>query len=78
MLLEIMQNVYPGSWFSFMVLLYGRVRYMVGHSIFSEHSFLGFYRSSPPEVVRKGALKICSKYAGRHPCQSVVSIMLLK
>ena len=34
--------------------------------------------SSPPEVVLgKGALKICSKFTGEHPCRSVISIKLL-
>ena len=37
------------------------------------------YRSSHPEVfLKKGVLKICSKFAGEHPCQSVISIKLLK
>ena len=32
-------------------------------------------RSSPQEVfLRKGVLKICSKFAGEHPCRSVISI----
>ena len=31
-------------------------------------------RSSPPEVfLRKGVLKICSKFTGEDPCQSVIS-----
>ena len=35
-------------------------------------------RSSHPEVfLRKGVLKICSKFTGEHPCQSVISIKLL-
>ena len=35
-------------------------------------------RSSLPEVfLRKGALKICSKFTGEHPCRSVTSIKLL-
>ena len=35
-------------------------------------------RSSPPAVfLRKGALKICSKFTGEHPCWSVISIKLL-
>ena len=34
-----------------------------------------FYRSSPPELLLwKDALKICSKFTGEHPCQSVISI----
>ena len=35
-------------------------------------------RSSPPEVfLEKGVLKICIKFTGEYPCQSVVSIKLL-
>ena len=35
------------------------------------------FRSSPPEVfLRKGVLKICSKFTGEHPCRSVISIKL--
>ena len=35
------------------------------------------YRSSRPEVfLRKGALKIYSKFSGEHPCRSVISIKL--
>ena len=34
--------------------------------------------SSRPEVfLRKGVLKICSKFTGEHPCRSVISIKLL-
>ena len=34
-------------------------------------------KSSHPEVLlRKGVLKICSKFTGEHPCQSVISIKL--
>ena len=34
-------------------------------------------RSSRPEVfLRKGVLKICSKFTGEDPCQSVISIKL--
>ena len=37
-----------------------------------------FCRSSRQEVLwRKGVLKICSKFTGGHPCQSVISIKLL-
>ena len=33
------------------------------------------YRNSRPEVfLGKGALKICSKFTGENPCQSVISI----
>ena len=35
-------------------------------------------RSSHPEVfLKKGVLKICSKFTGEHPCRSVISIKLL-
>ena len=34
------------------------------------------YRSSPPEILflGKDVLKICSKFTGEHPGQSVISI----
>ena len=36
------------------------------------------FRRSPPKVfLGKGFLKICSKFTGEHPCQSVVSIKLI-
>ena len=35
------------------------------------------YRSSRPEVsLEKAVLRICSKFTGEHPCQSVISIKL--
>ena len=35
-------------------------------------------RSSHQEVfLRKGVLKICSEFKGKHPCRSVISIKLL-
>ena len=35
------------------------------------------FRSSHPEVsLRKGVLKICSKFTGEHPCRNVISIKL--
>ena len=40
-----------------------------GHSI-------GHYRDSPPEVFLRKDIKICSKFTGKHPCQSMVSIKL--
>ena len=37
------------------------------------------FRRSPPAVfLRKGVLKICSKFTGEHPCRSGISIKLLK
>ena len=36
------------------------------------------FRSSPAEVfLRKGVLKICSKFTREHPCRSVISVKLL-
>ena len=36
------------------------------------------YRSKRPKVfLRKGVLKICSKFTAEHPCQSAISIKLL-
>ena len=40
-------------------------------------SKLYLFRSSRPEVfLRKGVLKICSKFTGEHPYRSVISIKL--
>ena len=37
-----------------------------------------YFGSSHPEVFRgKGVLKICSKFTGKNPCRSVISIKLL-
>ena len=33
--------------------------------------------SRPKVFLGKGALKICSKFRGEHPCRSVISIKLL-
>ena len=36
------------------------------------------FRSNQPEVfLGKDVLKICSKFTGKHPCRSVISIKLL-
>ena len=33
------------------------------------------FRNSPPEVfLEKGVPKVCSKFTGKQPCQSVISI----
>ena len=41
------------------------------------NSTVTWYRSSYQEMfLRKGVLKICSKFTGEHPCQSVISIKL--
>ena len=35
------------------------------------------FRSSPPRVfLRKGVLKVCSKFTGEYPCPSVISLKL--
>ena len=40
--------------------------------------FFDVVRSSRPEVLlRQGALKICSKFTGEHPCRSAISIKLI-
>ena len=37
-----------------------------------------FLQKQPPKgVLRKGFLKICSKFTGEHPCQCAISIKLL-
>ena len=43
------------------------------------HIFLQslIYKSSRPEVyLRKGALKVCSKFTGEYPCRNAISIKL--
>ena len=38
---------------------------------------MSIFRSSHPEVfLRKGVLKICSKFTGEHPCRSAILIKL--
>ena len=45
--------------------------------LFAENLVDDKYRSSHPEVfLRKGVLKICSKFTGEHPCRSAISIKL--
>ena len=46
-------------------------------SITKPQEFDRTFRSSRPEVfLRKGVLKICSKFAEEHPSRSVISIKL--
>ena len=46
--------------------------------LYHHHASIKINSSSPPEVfLGKGVLKICSKFTGEHPCQSVISIKLL-
>ena len=43
-----------------------------------QYQIVRLLRSSYPEVfLRKGVLKICSKFTGEHPCQSTISMKLL-
>ena len=45
--------------------------------LFSPKPTITCYRSSHTEVfLRKGVLKICSKFTGEHPCRSVISYKL--
>ena len=37
---------------------------------------LSLYKRPPQVILGKGVLKICSKFTGEHPCQSVISIKL--
>ena len=39
-------------------------------------SILTRYNSRPEVFLRKGVLKICSKFTGEYPCRSVISIEL--
>ena len=39
-------------------------------------NYFSTHRSSPPGVVRKGVLKICSQFKREHPCQSATLIQL--
>ena len=52
----------------------------IQHAKFSGHCFymnISIYRNSHPEVVlRRGVLKICTKFTGEHPCRSVTSLKL--
>ena len=44
----------------------------------SHNNHVLMYRSNRPEVfLKKGILKICSKFTGEHPYRSVISIKLL-
>ena len=50
---------------------------LLNHVVLQIFKFLIISRSSHPEVfLEKGVLKICSKFTGEHPCQSVISIKL--
>ena len=48
------------------------------HSLDVNIRLVDIDRSSRPQVfLRKGVLKICSKFTGEHPCRSVILIKLL-
>ena len=56
------------------------VSYLTQHHLLAPTSTSRSYqsRSSHSAVfLRKGVLKVCSKFTGEHPCQSVISIKLL-
>ena len=44
--------------------------------LFSENLVMLFKSSRPEMFLTKGVLRICSKFTGEHPCQSVTSIKL--
>ena len=51
--------------------------YYIPEVLFLYHEVM-IPRSSPSMVfLVKGVLKICSKFTGEHPCQSVISIKLV-
>ena len=57
------------------------VSYLTQHHLLAPTSTSRSYqsRSSHSAVfLRKGVLKVCSKFTGEHPCQSVISATLLK
>ena len=51
--------------------------YMINRRKTGEESFPNFRSSRPEMFLGKDVLKICSKFAGEHPCQSAISIKLL-
>ena len=54
-----------------------RVNYSPRVSLCYNYSFLYEFQKQPSEgILRKGNLKICSKFTGEHPCQSIISIKL--
>ena len=56
------------------------VSYLTQHHLLAPTSTSRSYqsRSSHSAVfLRKGVLKVCSKFTGEHPCRSVISIKLL-
>ena len=58
---------------SFMQCKRQPIRQLIVHGVYIQI----IYRNSHPEVfLKKGVLKICSKFTGEHPCQSVLSIEL--
>ena len=59
--------------------LYTRKKYSIYFMLpLHQIHYFTIFRSSHPKVfLRKGVLKICSKFTGEHPCRSVMSITLL-
>ena len=58
--------------------LYAKCRYAFNnnHSVLSNGKW-SIRRSHPEVFLRKGILKICSKFTGEHPCCSMISIKQL-
>ena len=66
-------KIYP--WNVYVTPLYKIIASMADHN---QRRCQDLHRNSRPQVfLGKGALKICSKFTGEHPCRSVISIKLL-
>ena len=67
----------PKRWYINFIITHVRKVMSFDYSNFLRYTFSVLFRSSRPEVfLRKGVLKICSKFAEEHPCRSVISIKL--
>ena len=65
----------PKSWMTSYVMQTVLTRF--NRKLLFEQRTITLFRSSPSEVyLRKGVLKICSKFEGEHPCRSAISIKL--
>ena len=65
-----------GKQYLFLMFYKNLVKYP-SPSIYGKSSRSSLYKTSHPEVFwRKGVLKICSKFTGKHPCRSMISIKL--
>ena len=64
------------SAFTIILMQYEYLRYIDVVSDLMKN-LTAFFRSSHPQVfLEKGVPKICSRFTGEHPCQSVISIKL--